>query len=116
MESAEYQALSPRSGRHNLQHLPVKAIFLHPLDHRAREILTAPQSSQRRCRVARRRRSLGGLSLGFRLFRLTVPQYATLPEFLRVRVEGLPSSGNPTPTEPSVRISRTGLFSDRFTE
>ena len=33
-----------------------------------------------------------------------------------VRVEGLPSSGNPTPTEPSVRISRTGLFSDRFTE
>ncbi len=33
-----------------------------------------------------------------------------------IRVEGLPTSGNPTPTEPSVRISRTGLFSDRFTE
>ncbi len=33
-----------------------------------------------------------------------------------LRVEGLPSSGNPTPTEPSVRISRTGLFSDRLTE
>ena len=33
-----------------------------------------------------------------------------------LRVEGLPSSGNPTPTEPSVRISRTGLFSYRFAE
>ncbi len=51
-----------------------------------------------------------------RPFRLAVPQYATVPDFLPVRVEGLPSSGNPTPTEPSVRISPTGLFSDRFTE
>ena len=34
-------------------------------------------------RVARRRRSVGGLSLRCRLFRLTVPQYATLPDFLQ---------------------------------
>ena len=50
------------------------------------------------------------------LFRLTVPQYATLPDFLQLRVEGRPSSGNPTPTEPSVRISRTGLFENGFAE
>ena len=33
-------------------------------------------------RVAGRRRSLGGLSLRCRLFRLAVPQYATVPDFL----------------------------------
>ena len=32
------------------------------------------------------------------------------------RVEGLLTLSSPTPTEPSVRISRTGLFSDRLTE
>ncbi len=51
-----------------------------------------------------------------RPFRLAVPQYATVPDLLPVRVEGLPSSGNPTPTEPSVRNSRTGLFENGFTE
>ena len=33
-------------------------------------------------RVAGRRRSVGGLSLRCRLFRLAVPQYATVPDFL----------------------------------
>ena len=37
-----------------------------------------------RCRVAGRRRSVGGLSLRCRLFRLAVPQYATVPDFLPV--------------------------------
>ena len=46
---------------------------------------TGPHSLQaaRLSRVARRRRGLGGLSLRCRLFRWTVPQYATLPDFLQ---------------------------------